>query len=122
MYFDFPEHNIEQAVTSPFFINPVCIDYLKVSRDFGDFFSCGTNTPEEDLEPSRLLVEFRSNRRRRRPGFRMRAICFDPTTQDGFGCTTQPSTTKREAKEDKKLIFEKVSTDRQQDACILDLL
>ena len=99
MYFDFPEHDIQQAVSSPYFVNPVCVDYLRVSRDFGNFISCGTEAPEGDLEPSRLLVEFRSNRSVRRPGFRMRAICFDPLTQDGQGCTTFASNTKRETKQ-----------------------
>ena len=99
MYFDFPEHDIQQAVNSPYFVNPVCLDYLKVSRDFGNFISCGTEPPEGDLEPSRLLVEFRSNRSVRRPGFRMRVICFDPLTQDGQGCTTFSSNTKRETKQ-----------------------
>lgn len=113
MYFDFPEHDLEAPVTSPFFVNPVCIDYLKISRDFADFFSCGTDTPEGDVEPSRLLVEFRSNRSVRRPGFRMRAVCFDPTTQDAEGCTTNtspPGTGKREVKKDqeKKMNFNRV--------------
>ena len=108
MYFDFPEHNIEEAVSSPFFIDPICIDYLKVSRDFDDFITCGTDAPEGDLEPSRLLIEFRSNLGKRSPGFRMRAICFDPTTQNGVGCTTTSNNIKREAEEPKKYNFEKV--------------
>lgn len=115
MYFDFPEHELEEPVTSPFFVDPVCIDYLKISRDFADFFSCGTDTPEGDVEPSRLLVEFRSNRSVRRPGFRMRAVCFDPSTQDVQGCTTNTNSPpspmgKREVKQDeeKKMNFNRV--------------
>ena len=107
MYFDFPEHDIEEAVSSPFFIDPVCLDYLKISRDFGDIFSCGTDVPEGDLEPSRLLVEFRSNRRGRFPGFRMRAICFDPTTQNGIGCTTTVRS-KRDTENERKYDLNKV--------------
>ncbi len=110
MYFDFPEHDIEEAVSSPFFIDPVCIDYLKISRDFADFITCGANAPEGDLEPSKLLIEFRSNGRKRSPGFRMRAICFDPSTQDGVGCTSESTNIKREAKESRTASydFEKV--------------
>ena len=88
MYYDLPEHTIEESASSPFFVDPVCLDFLKLSRDFGDQVSCGINTPEGDLEPSRLLVEFRSNKSQRRPGFRMRIVCFDPKEQNSSGCTT----------------------------------
>lgn len=97
MYYDLPEHALEEPATSPFFINPVCLDFLKLSRDFGDQTSCGSSIPQGDLEPSRLLVEFRSNKSRRRPGFRMRVVCFSPQEQDSVGCTTTSLKKKRDA-------------------------
>lgn len=87
MYLDVAEHDIEPAVSSPFFRNPVCLDYLLVSRDFGEERTCGRMPPTMGLEPNRLLFEFRSNRRVRFPGFRLRVVCFNPIQQDGSGCT-----------------------------------
>jgi len=42
---------------------PVCLDYLVSYRDFGSQTSCGYRNPGNDLEPNRLLLEFRSNQR-----------------------------------------------------------
>lgn len=89
MYYDIPEHSLEESVVSPFFSNSLCLDFLQMSRDFGDEVSCGTNIPRSDIEPSRILVEFRSNRVVRKPGFRMRVVCFNPKIQDAQGCTAR---------------------------------
>ena len=43
--------------------------------------------PMDDLEPSKLLVEFRSNLQGRYPGFRIRVVCYDPVVQNTTGCT-----------------------------------
>ena len=102
MYYDIPEHQLQDPVVSPFFRDPICLDYLRISRDFGNQFTCGTLTPQGDLEPSRLLVEFRSNKSIRRPGFRMHVVCFDPKSQNVDGCTTTNS--KREANKDDSFV------------------
>ena len=86
MYLDVAQHNIEPAVNSTFFRNPVCLDYLRVSRDFGSERTCGASSPMEGLEPNRVLLEFRSNRGGRFPGFKLRVVCFNPIQQDGAGC------------------------------------
>ena len=86
MYFDVAQHNIEPPVNSTFFRDPVCLDYLRVSRDFGSERTCGLTSPTEGLEPNRILLEFRSNRRNRFPGFKLRVVCFNPIQQDGAGC------------------------------------
>ena len=104
MYYDIPQHNLESPVVSPFFTNPLCLDFLRISRDFGDEVTCGPNAPPtNDLEPSRIIVQFRSNKRVRRPGFRMRVVCFDPIAQDTDGCTTSNSNTKRDIKQDEEV-------------------
>lgn len=100
MYYDIPEHRLEDPVVSPFFNEPLCLDYLRLSRDYGDEVTCGTSPPQNDLEPSRLLVGFRSNKSRRRPGFRMRVVCFNPKTQNTQGCTTARSKRKRDTTQD----------------------
>ncbi|XP_019850683.1 PREDICTED: uncharacterized protein LOC109581220 [Amphimedon queenslandica] len=89
MYYDVPEHSLEASVVSPFFSNSLCLDFLRMSRDFGEDVSCGNDIPRSDIEPSRILVEFRSNRVMRRPGFRMRVVCFNPKLQDAQGCTAR---------------------------------
>ena len=89
MYYDVPEHSLEESVVSPFFSDPLCLDFLRLSRDFGEEVSCGTDIPRSDTEPSRILVEFRSNRETRSPGFRMRVVCFNPKSQDAEGCTAR---------------------------------
>lgn len=94
MYLDVVEHDIEPPVVSPFFRGPVCLDYLRISRDFGNERTCGRVFPTEGLEPSRLVVEFRSNRRGRYPGFRLRIVCFNPIQQDSQGCTLLGSNTR----------------------------
>ena len=94
MYLDVVEHNIEPPVSSPFFRRPVCLDYLRISRDFGDELTCGRVFPAEGLEPNRVLIEFRCNRRGRYPGFRLRIVCFNPIQQDNEGCTLVGSTTR----------------------------
>ena len=45
------------------FQNPVCVDYLKMFRDFGTETTCGFRSPYAELEPNRLFAEFRSNQR-----------------------------------------------------------
>lgn len=92
MYLDVAEHEIETPARSPFFRNPICLDYLRISRDFGDQLTCGSVSPLEGLEPNRLLVEFRSNRGIRFPGFKLRIVCFNPIQQDGAGCTVTSGT------------------------------
>ena len=39
------------------------MDYMKSFRDFGTQTTCGTLDPYADLEPNRMFMEFRSNRR-----------------------------------------------------------
>lgn len=95
MYYDVPEHSLEESVVSPFFSDSLCVDFLRLSRDFGEEVTCGPTTPKSDLEPSRIQVEFRSNKSMRRPGFRMRVICFNPKTQNAQGCTVSGSRKKR---------------------------
>ena len=41
----------------------VCVDYLTSYRDFGSQVSCGYVVPGNDLEPNRMLMEFRSNQK-----------------------------------------------------------
>lgn len=61
LYFDIPEHIIEPKIYSSLFAKPVCVDYLKLYRDFGTQVTCGFLEPVGDMEPNELLVEFRSN-------------------------------------------------------------
>ena len=42
------------------------MDYLKSFRDFGSETSCDHLLPHSDLEPGRLIMEFRSNKRQDR--------------------------------------------------------
>lgn len=95
MYMDVVEHDLEPAVRSPFFRDPICLDFLRLSRDFGDEVTCGRRAPMNNLEPSNLLIEFRTNRGVRAPGFRLRIVCFDPIQQDGVGCTVVPDDNSR---------------------------
>lgn len=60
---DIVEHNIEPEYDSTIFNEPVCVDYLYSFRDFGLAATCGAISPETDLEPNRILMEFRSNQR-----------------------------------------------------------
>ena len=39
------------------------MDYLRSFRDFGSQVSCGYVVPGNDLEPNRMLLEFRSNQK-----------------------------------------------------------
>ena len=41
----------------------MCVDFLKSQRDFGTQTQCGARDPYADLEPNRMLLEFRSNQR-----------------------------------------------------------
>ena len=61
LYFDIPEHSLEPMIDSSIFAKPVCVDYLKLYRDFGTQVTCGFKEPVGDMEPNQLLVEFRSN-------------------------------------------------------------
>ena len=87
MYLDIVEHDLEPPANSPYFVNPVCLDFLRLTRDFNDQVFCGTMPPMDDLEPSKLLVEFRSNLQGRYPGFRIHVVCYDPVVQNTTGCT-----------------------------------
>ena len=41
----------------------MCVDFLKTFREFGTQTTCDTLNPYTDLEPNRMFMEFRSNRR-----------------------------------------------------------
>ncbi|KAL5457758.1 hypothetical protein EMCRGX_G035050 [Ephydatia muelleri] len=94
LYFDIPEHSLEPMIDSSIFAKPVCVDYLKLYRDFGTQVTCGFKEPIGDMEPNQLLVEFRSNSKLRFPGFSMRLVCFDPDLQGEGGCATSGSSSR----------------------------